>query len=216
MQMKPGVSAAITLTAKVKGGVALGTNISNSVLIGPPNISPFNTRDPNTVNDSVSTTVVVGVGMNQAASVTAVTSGTPTTNKLSLVDEDDTAVLFNPDPWADKILHNDDDLGDTYNNYRSQKKETTRGTTVQKLTRTLALGEKSDDVRLLQTILSFNRTIYPEGLVTGYFGPITEAAVKRFQARYGIEQIGYVGPLTRAKLNEIFGKQTRDFIIPTD
>lgn len=45
--------------------------------------------------------------------------------------------------------------------------------------------------------------IYPEGIVTGYFGVLTEKAVKRFQAKYGIEQAGLVGPKTRAKLNSL-------------
>lgn len=38
----------------------------------------------------------------------------------------------------------------------------------------------------------------------GYFGSNTEMAVKRFQAKYGIKQTGYVGPLTLAKLNSIY------------
>lgn len=40
-------------------------------------------------------------------------------------------------------------------------------------------------------------------MVTGYFGPLTEAAVKRFQQKYGIEPIGIVGPKTRAVLNKL-------------
>jgi peptidoglycan hydrolase-like protein with peptidoglycan-binding domain len=37
---------------------------------------------------------------------------------------------------------------------------------------------------------------------TGYFGPITEAAVKKFQTANGINPVGYVGPGTRASLNK--------------
>jgi len=36
---------------------------------------------------------------------------------------------------------------------------------------------------------------------TGYFGPLTLAAVKAYQASKGIATTGYVGPLTRAALN---------------
>jgi peptidoglycan hydrolase-like protein with peptidoglycan-binding domain len=39
--------------------------------------------------------------------------------------------------------------------------------------------------------------------ITGYFGWITEEAVKKFQARYGIPSTGYVGSLTRAKLEKM-------------
>jgi len=38
-----------------------------------------------------------------------------------------------------------------------------------------------------------------------YFGELTGSAVVKFQARYGILQTGYVGPLTRAKLNSLYG-----------
>lgn len=37
---------------------------------------------------------------------------------------------------------------------------------------------------------------------TGYFGPITLAAVKAYQTANGIPSTGYVGPLTRAALNK--------------
>ncbi|MDP1629722.1 MAG: peptidoglycan-binding protein, partial [bacterium] len=71
---------------------------------------------------------------------------------------------------------------------------------VQQITKTFALGARGDEVRILQQWLAEDKTIYPEGLVTGYFGPLTRAAVKRFQQKYDIDQVGIVGPLTRAKL----------------
>ena len=53
-----------------------------------------------------------------------------------------------------------------------------------------------------------------EGLVTGYFGPLTLAAVKRFQQKYWQEILspwgltkdqptGFVGKSTRAKINQL-------------
>lgn len=41
------------------------------------------------------------------------------------------------------------------------------------------------------------------GQETAYFGPITFAAVKKYQALNGIPQTGYVGPLTRAALTKL-------------
>lgn len=77
--------------------------------------------------------------------------------------------------------------------------------------RPLALGLRHADVSNLQKALKTDSSVYPEGLVTGYFGPMTLKAVQRFQEKYGIAssgQPGYgnVGPATRAKLNELFGK----------
>ncbi|MEI6479161.1 MAG: peptidoglycan-binding domain-containing protein, partial [bacterium] len=40
------------------------------------------------------------------------------------------------------------------------------------------------------------------GPITGYFGPLTKAAVIKFQKAHKITQAGYVGPSTRAILNQ--------------
>jgi len=71
------------------------------------------------------------------------------------------------------------------------------------LTRSLSQGMTSDEVKLLQEILATDPDIYPEGLVTGFFGPLTEKAVKKFQAKFGIDQVGVVGPQTRAQINKL-------------
>lgn len=70
----------------------------------------------------------------------------------------------------------------------------------------LVRGQTNDDVKRLQELLAGDKDLYPEGVVSGFFGPATERAVKRFQAKYGLLQVGRVGPATRAKLQEIFGK----------
>ena len=72
-------------------------------------------------------------------------------------------------------------------------------------TKTLVLGMKDAEVFNLQKVLSLDSAIYPEGEITGYFGKLTEAAVKKFQQKYGIRITGQVGPQTRAKLNELYG-----------
>lgn len=41
------------------------------------------------------------------------------------------------------------------------------------------------------------------GPITGYFGNLTFSAVKKFQKMHNIEQVGYVGPKTRAQLNQM-------------
>ncbi len=69
------------------------------------------------------------------------------------------------------------------------------------LMRQLDVGARGDDVSALQTYLAADPSIYPEGLVTGYFGSLTSAAVARFQAQNGIDPVGRVGPITLAALN---------------
>lgn len=73
------------------------------------------------------------------------------------------------------------------------------GVSTFRFTKSLSVGSRGDEVVELQ-----NRLI-SEGLLsseaTGYYGSLTSQAVKAFQAKYGIAQVGVVGPQTRDKLN---------------
>ena len=81
-------------------------------------------------------------------------------------------------------------------------------------TRTLVLGSRGEDIKMLQSVLSGDPGVYPERFITGYFGKLTEKAVQRFQAKYGVISLGSpattgygaFGPRTRAKLKEICEK----------
>ncbi|HOK17464.1 MAG TPA: CARDB domain-containing protein [Candidatus Paceibacterota bacterium] len=64
--------------------------------------------------------------------------------------------------------------------------------------------EPTSEVKELQKLLKQDKSIYPEGLVTGYFGRLTEAALKRFQAKYNLSQSGIVDEATRQKLCEVY------------
>ena len=74
-------------------------------------------------------------------------------------------------------------------------------------------GLRSENVLRLQKLLATKPEIYPEGLTTGYFGPLTKKAVQKFQLQYEVVNsesdagFGYVGPKTRAKLQEVFGNK---------
>ena len=66
-------------------------------------------------------------------------------------------------------------------------------------------GIKNEEVRMLQKCLKYKGCFPLNTECTGYFGLITFKAVKTFQIRYGIKPgSGYVGILTRAKLNDFF------------
>src|SRR3990167_1812133 len=59
--------------------------------------------------------------------------------------------------------------------------------------RILYIGSTGDDVTRLQQFLARDASIYPERLVSGYYGPLTEAAVKRWQVKYNIVSSGTAG-----------------------
>lgn len=74
----------------------------------------------------------------------------------------------------------------------------------------LQIGSSGEDVSKLQSFLSKDGNIYPQGLVTGYFGQDTQEAVQRWQMLQGIvatgtpQSTGYgvVGPRTRSEINK--------------
>lgn len=79
----------------------------------------------------------------------------------------------------------------------------------------MSIGQTSEDVRALQTCLAQDTSIYPEGLITAYFGTRTQRAVIRFQEKFAsailtpaglVNGNGFAGPLTRAKLNQVCGQ----------
>ncbi len=81
------------------------------------------------------------------------------------------------------------------------------------LTRQLQLGMSGSDVSAVQTYLATNASYYPSGLVTGYFGQLTQTAVGKFQIARGIVNsgtpattgFGRIGPSTMSALNSMMG-----------
>jgi hypothetical protein len=60
----------------------------------------------------------------------------------------------------------------------------------------LSVGQTGEDVSNLQEVLKEDPEIYPEGYVTGYFGKLTEKAVKKLQKRCGLPETGIVDEQT--------------------
>lgn len=66
------------------------------------------------------------------------------------------------------------------------------------------------DVSQLQAFLGKNKDIYPEGVVTGYYGNLTLQAVQRWQEAHGIVSsgdpestgFGHIGPRTRGEMDK--------------
>ena len=68
-------------------------------------------------------------------------------------------------------------------------------------------GQRGAQVSYVQRCLK--RLGYFNARVTGFYGSATEAAVTRFQAAVGLQQVGKVGPRTTRALNRRCGNNTR-------
>lgn len=78
----------------------------------------------------------------------------------------------------------------------------------------LSQGMSGDDIERVQELLATDPSLYPEGLVTGYFGPLTSAALKRFQERNELNPTGMLDDETRTMLEEYLAENGGGSIPP--
>ncbi len=89
-------------------------------------------------------------------------------------------------------------------NAGSAVKETTKEITgTLQIIKNLKVGMSGDDIKTLQEFLATDHDVYPEGLITGYFGKLTEKAVKKLQKKLCLEEVGSIGPKTMWRINEL-------------
>lgn len=69
------------------------------------------------------------------------------------------------------------------------------------------------EIKFIQYFLRLLPNVYPEKLVTGYFGSKTENAVKRFQKALSINVTGKIDNNTRNKFCEFFNNFDNDSIV---
>ncbi|HVB20230.1 MAG TPA: peptidoglycan-binding domain-containing protein [Candidatus Paceibacterota bacterium] len=87
---------------------------------------------------------------------------------------------------------------------------TSNGNVCNVLSGNLQFGSSGKDVSLLQKFLGSDKSVYPEDLVTGYFGSSTLTAVQKWQTDHGIVATGtpdstgygFVGPHTRSEMDK--------------
>ena len=72
----------------------------------------------------------------------------------------------------------------------------------------VAIGSRSDEVKAIQEILKEDSSIYPEGYVTGYYGSLTENAIKKLQKKCGLPETGILDDATEKCIYPINYKVT--------
>ena len=73
-------------------------------------------------------------------------------------------------------------------------------------------GMSGEEVRRVQQLLATDPDIYPEGLVTGFYGGMTRQAVMRLQQRHKLPATGSLDEATRELINQYFTE--RDGQVP--
>jgi peptidoglycan hydrolase-like protein with peptidoglycan-binding domain len=68
------------------------------------------------------------------------------------------------------------------------------------LTKDLSFGDSHDEVGHAQELLSLEPSLYPDGLITGFFGVKTEKAIKQLQLKYNLPVTGKIDGSVRAIL----------------
>lgn len=121
---------------------------------------------------------------------------------------------------ADEILTN---LGFVFNQETKQREKIKELDPDFVFSKNLTLNSQGREVQELQKCLAKDPEVYPDGIISGYFGSKTRAAVIKFQEKYKEEILtpiglskgtGDVKPMTRDKLNEIcFEKDTQSTIL---
>lgn len=71
-------------------------------------------------------------------------------------------------------------------------------------TTNMSIGASGAKVRYVQKLLASDSALYPEGLITGFYGLRTKAAVERFQRAHGLTPNGVLDESTRISLKNVF------------
>lgn len=75
-------------------------------------------------------------------------------------------------------------------------------------------GVTDEDIKKVQEVLASDHSIYPAGLVTGYYGPMTEEALKHFQEKFNLEVTGEINTETRSALEILLNERSQAGNLP--
>jgi len=88
-------------------------------------------------------------------------------------------------------------------NQDEQEAEDENGNGPPAFVQTMFRGIQGPQVKQLQKVLSTDPKVYPEGLQTGYFGKMTEEALRKFQKQHNLSPTGIVDSKTKQVINTI-------------
>ncbi len=108
---------------------------------------------------------------------------------------------FNPGVQVAALIPLSESL--LYHYRGSQQTQATSTPVVAGFAKNLAFGSRGNDVVMLQKILAQLFSSFSPRYQTGYYGFLTVATVKKLQKQYGLSPVGFVGPQTRALLNQL-------------
>jgi hypothetical protein len=89
-----------------------------------------------------------------------------------------------------------------------------RGEVRETLADGLEEGMTHEDIREVQQLLATDPDIYPRGIVSGYFGPLTRDALIRFQTKHDLSTSGRLDSETRELLEEYLDERFNGNIPP--
>ena len=77
----------------------------------------------------------------------------------------------------------------------------------------LKIDSSGEEVKLLQAVLSTDKSIYPSGIMSGYYGDLTKQAVINFQQKHNLTQTGELDQQTIDKFNEVYGDKDKNYYL---
>ena len=170
--------------------VSIGQSLSVAISGGTGNAYYISANaNPSIVQANLSDKNLILIGKNNGSAVITICSATNSCNSLAVtVNTDISSSVITP---AATIV------------VPSTSSNKAAAVTVKpkyKFTKYLSSGSTGDEVKALQTRLIYEK-VY-SGPVTGKFGAQTLQAVKDYQKKNKLSQLGVVGPSTRALLNK--------------
>ena len=109
----------------------------------------------------------------------------------------------NTETQTEAAEEDEEETEESEENQDEQAAEDENGNGPPAFVQTMFRGMQGPQVKQLQKVLSTDPKVYPEGLQTGYFGKMTEEALRNFQKQHNLSSTGIVDSKTRQVINTI-------------